>query len=131
MPFRSPRLSRIICTRSAAEKTGSLLGFSRTAITTRSKMLADRSRVSRWPRVTGSKLPGYSAVVILDTGRNSTALTRSRAGAAAAGARVQDSTPSDDARQPPAPPVGAPDYRAAGVSRPLRSIGRAGQAGSG
>src|SRR6202011_1236206 len=57
-PGRSPRLSRIMVTRSPLVKSGRLLGFSSTAITTRSKMRAARSTMSRWPCVSGSKLPG-------------------------------------------------------------------------
>src|SRR3989454_6739541 len=57
-PARSPRLSLIMATRSLLVKSGRLLGFSRTAMTTRSKMRPARSTISRWPCVSGSKLPG-------------------------------------------------------------------------
>ena len=46
-PLRSPRLSRIMATRSPVVNSGCLLGFSRTAMTTRSKIPAARSTMSR------------------------------------------------------------------------------------
>ena len=59
---RDSRHAWIISTRSAALNSGVFPGFSSTPTTTRSKITAARSRMSRCPNVTGSKLPGYTAM---------------------------------------------------------------------
>ena len=44
--------------RSASEKSGDLRTLSASATTTRSKIFSDRRRMSTWPLVIGSKVPG-------------------------------------------------------------------------
>ena len=48
--------------RSSTEKLKHLSGFTGTATTTLSNILLARLMISKWPKVTGSKLPGQMAV---------------------------------------------------------------------
>jgi RNA-directed DNA polymerase len=54
-----------IAIRSSRVKRGSLSGFLATATISLSNSPAPRSTISRWPLVTGSKLPGYIAIFIV------------------------------------------------------------------
>ena len=55
-------VAALICSRRCSSgKAGCLSGFWSTATRTPSKSLLARSIRSRWPRVRGSKLPGYRA----------------------------------------------------------------------
>src|SRR5690242_4584720 len=62
-------VSRINATRSSNVKSGCLDTFTATATTTWSENARDRRIRSAWPRVTGSKEPGYTAIRVIVTRR--------------------------------------------------------------
>ena len=55
---RCPARPTISVRRCSSENSGALRTFSASATTTRSKIFSDRRRMSTWPFVIGSKVPG-------------------------------------------------------------------------
>src|SRR6185503_19249743 len=62
--FMSPSTSRAIAMRSSSVKNGCFALLSAIASTTLSKSVAARRTRSSWPRVSGSNVPGYTALII-------------------------------------------------------------------
>src|SRR5690606_18056778 len=63
-----PVASRMNPARSSTENTGCLRGFTAIATITLSNSASDRSRMSTWPLVIGSNVPGYTAILRASAG---------------------------------------------------------------